>query len=116
MQTKLPPGTKLVEVTLDPIYDRPPVLAKYGATFGANPAHWLLLTGDAATIDAFAARFGILQSRTNTTTIVHSERLAVVDPQGRITRLFDNADWNPNDVLAALASAWRISAATSRRE
>ena len=49
----------LVEVTLDPTYDRPPVLARYGRTFGADPKRWSLVVGDAEPTLDFAAQFGI---------------------------------------------------------
>jgi len=93
----------LVEVSLDPAYDRPAVLARYGALFGADPARWLLFTGDPRSVLDFAARFGILERSAGPTTIVHTERLAIVDRAGRITRFFDDANWQPADVARALA-------------
>src|SRR3984885_7798951 len=49
----------LVEVTLDPSYDRPDVLARYGKLFGADPKQWTLAVGDAEPTLDFAAKFGI---------------------------------------------------------
>ena len=95
----------LVEVSLDPAYDRPPVLARYGNLFGADPARWHLLTGDPRTVLDFAARFRILERSAGADTIVHSERLAIVNAAGRITQLFDDANWKPDEVAAALAHA-----------
>jgi cytochrome oxidase Cu insertion factor (SCO1/SenC/PrrC family) len=92
----------LVEVSLDPAFDRPPVLARYAALFGAEPARWHLLTGDPRAVLDFAARFRILERSAGPQTIVHSERLAVVDATGRITRFFDDAAWRPEDVERAL--------------
>jgi protein SCO1/2 len=94
---------QLVEISLDPVYDRPPVLAKYGTTFGADPSRWHLLTGPPRPVLDFAARFGILERSAGRDTIVHSERLAIVDGNGRITRLFDNANWKADDVADALS-------------
>ena len=93
---------QLVEVSLDPVYDQPAVLAKYGTTFGADPARWHLLTGPPRPVLDFAARFGILERSAGRETIVHSERLAIVDGNGRITRFFDNASWKADDVTRAL--------------
>jgi cytochrome oxidase Cu insertion factor (SCO1/SenC/PrrC family) len=95
-------GDQLVEVSLDPAYDRPPVLARYGATFGADPARWHLFTGDPRTVLDFAARFGILEHSAGPATIVHSERLAIVDANGRITQLVDNPNWQPAVIVSAL--------------
>jgi cytochrome oxidase Cu insertion factor (SCO1/SenC/PrrC family) len=97
-------GTKtaLVEVSLDPAYDRPPVLARYAKLFGADPARWHLFTGDPRTVLDFAARFRILERSAGADTIVHSERLAIVNAGGRITQFYDDARWNAADVAAAL--------------
>lgn len=95
----------LVEVSLDPEYDRPPVLARYGRIFDADPARWHLLTGTPKPVLDFAARFRILERSAGPRTIVHSERLAIVDASGRIRRLYDDARWSADDVRAALASA-----------
>jgi cytochrome oxidase Cu insertion factor (SCO1/SenC/PrrC family) len=95
----------LVEVSLDPAYDRPPVLARYGTMFAADPTRWHLLTGEPKPVLDFAARFRILERSAGPRTIVHSERLAIVDASGRIRRLYDDARWRADDVRAALAAA-----------
>jgi cytochrome oxidase Cu insertion factor (SCO1/SenC/PrrC family) len=92
----------LVEVSLDPAYDRPPVLARYGKMFGADPARWQLLTGDPRTVLDFAARFRILERSAGADVIVHSERLAIVDSRGHITQFLDDANWQPAAVVGAL--------------
>jgi cytochrome oxidase Cu insertion factor (SCO1/SenC/PrrC family) len=96
-------GVELVEISLDPAYDRPPVLARYGALFGADPARWHLYTGDPRAVLDFAARFRILERSAGPETIVHTERLAIVDATGRITQFFDDATWKPEDVVKALS-------------
>ncbi len=100
-------GTRdaLVEISLDPAYDQPPVLARYGATFEADPARWHLLTGEPKPVLDFAARFRILERSAGPRTIVHTERLAVVDPRGHITRLYDDARWQPEEIRRALTVA-----------
>ena len=94
---------QLAEVSLDPAYDRPPVLARYGATFGADPSRWHLFTGDPRTVLDFAARFRILERSAGPDTIVHTERLALVDANGRVTRFFDDATWHVDDVVSLLS-------------
>jgi len=102
LQQRLTVPAALVEISLDPAYDRPPILARYAAAFGADAARWHLLTGEPRTVLDFAARFGILEEARGPVKIVHSERLAIVDRNGRIARFIDNAAWSPNDVLRAL--------------
>ena len=92
----------LVEVSLDPAYDRPAVLARYGTLFGADPARWHLLTGSPRTVLDFAARFRILERSAGMDTIVHTERLAIVDATGHIARFFDDATWKATDVANSL--------------
>ena len=92
----------LVEVSLDPAYDRPPVLARYGKLFGADPTRWHLFTGDPRTVLDFAARFRILERSAGPDTIVHTERLAIVDAGGHITRFLDDTAWQPATVASAL--------------
>jgi cytochrome oxidase Cu insertion factor (SCO1/SenC/PrrC family) len=94
----------LVEISLDPAYDRPAVLARYGTLFGADPARWHLLTGDPRAVLDFAARFRILERSAGPDTIVHTERLAIVDADGCIRRFFDDANWRAADVASALAN------------
>ncbi len=99
---------QLVEVTLDPTFDRPAVLARYGSVFDADPNRWHLLTGDPAKVLAFAGAFGV-QSFPGASSIVHTERTAVVDADGRVERFLDDAAWSAPQLAALLgtrAGAW----------
>ena len=98
------PDVRLISLTVDPDDDTVPVLAKYGRRFGADANRWLLLTGDEAvmhnligtsflsldTNDAFAYMPG---------NFANIERIALVDPQGRVRNYFDGLD---NDVSDAV--------------
>lgn len=90
----------LVEVTLDPSYDRPPVLARYGKMFGANPQRWSLAVGDAeATLD-FAARFGIAAFPDPDVGIIHTENTVEIGPDGRIRAMIADPAWQPDEIIA----------------
>ena len=104
VESKLPPGTQLVEVTLDPSYDRPPILARYAQTFGASEKHWLLLTGQPRSVLSFAQRFGVFEQRVTGQTIVHTERLALVDRSGKVAGFLDDPTWSPARLIAELDS------------
>jgi protein SCO1/2 len=97
----------LVEVTLDPVYDRPQVLARYGRLFDADPRRWHLLTGQPLQVAFFAAQLGISAGNITPSTIIHTERLAVVGSDGKVAKFFDNATWDPADVATALRDASR---------
>jgi cytochrome oxidase Cu insertion factor (SCO1/SenC/PrrC family) len=106
LQTKLAGlPIHLVEITLDPAYDTPDVLRRYGAQFGALPDRWTLGTGPVSVVQDFAARFGIAVFDDPARGLVHSERTAVVDRNGAIVDLIDAASWSPDDVAAELRSA-----------
>jgi protein SCO1/2 len=90
----------LVEVTLDPAFDRPPVLARYARAYGADPKRWSIVVGDAEPTLNFAAQFGITAFPDPESGIIHAENTAIVDRQGRITSMNHEADWLPNGILA----------------
>ena len=106
MQRALHPRehVRLVTLTLDPAYDTPPVLARYGAAYGADPSRWTLATGDGATVDELATRLGIARSVPQPGVVVHTEAVAVIDAHGRIARIVGGNDWLPGDVLAQARS------------
>ena len=92
---------RLVTVTLDPAYDTPNVLARFGTAYGANPAAWTFVTGPTTAIDELVGRFGIVVARPRPDLVVHSEAAIIIDAGGRVARFIDGATWLPDDVLGA---------------
>ncbi|MGA2393315.1 MAG: SCO family protein [Candidatus Lustribacter sp.] len=90
----------LVEVTLDPSYDRPPVLARYGQTFGANPRDWTLAVGDADPTLNFAARFGISVFPDPVAGLIHTENTIEIGPDGRVSNEITETSWQPDEIIA----------------
>jgi protein SCO1/2 len=90
----------LVEVTLDPSYDRPPVLARYARLFGADPKDWTLAVGDAQPTLDFAERFGIAVFPDPVAGIIHSENTIEIGPDGTIRAMIPAASWQPDAILA----------------
>ncbi len=91
---------RLVELTLDPRFDTPPVLRAYGRAFGADPARWTLATGTPAALGELAARLGIAATWTRPGTLVHTEAAIVLDRSGTIARIVDGNAWPVDEVLA----------------
>ncbi len=95
-----PRKVHLVEISLDPSYDRPPVLARYARLFGADPRRWTLAVGDAKPTLDFAARFGIVVFPDPQIGIIHSENTVEIAPDGTIARMYPDASWQPATIVA----------------
>ncbi len=89
---KLRDGVVLASFTVDPEYDTPEVLTKYGELLGAGSAHWKFLTGQPDAINDFVVK-GLLQplSKEPDGTPAHSQRFVIVDGDGWI-RGFQNGE------------------------
>ena len=97
----------LVSVTLDPSFDRPPVLLAHARGLGADPALWSFATGEPEALEVFGARFGVSVMRDDPAAIevVHNLRTAVIDPQGHLTTVFAGNEWRAADLLKELRRA-----------
>ncbi|GAC1658944.1 MAG: hypothetical protein NVS4B13_02780 [Candidatus Elarobacter sp.] len=92
----------LVEVTLDPAFDRPAVLARYARTFGADSKRWKVVVGDAEPTLDFAARFGLTAFPTPEQGIIHAENTVIIGPDGRIRSMITDTAWLPAEILAQI--------------
>jgi cytochrome oxidase Cu insertion factor (SCO1/SenC/PrrC family) len=106
---------RLVTVTLDPAYDTPKILARYGAAYGADPAVWTLATGTGAALDELAARFGVSVERPAPGIVAHTEAAIVIDAHDRIAKVVDGAAWAPDDLLATARDVAGLDANFARR-
>jgi protein SCO1/2 len=98
---------RLLTVTLDPAFDRPPVLKTQATAYRADPAIWSFVTGDPAELGAFATQFGIISEGVgdNSAEIIHNLRTVVIGPDGRLVKNRSGNDWTPADLIADLSSA-----------
>jgi protein SCO1 len=94
----------LVEISLDPPYDSPAVLRAYGKQFDQIPASWTLLTGTGSTITQVLDEFGISSLQTDSARYIHSDKLFIITPQGRVAYVVDTAGWDPRGVAAEARS------------
>ena len=109
------PPIRLVTVTLDPAYDTPNVLARYGAAYRADPAVWTFATGTTLAIDQLAGRFGVALERPAPGILAHTEAAIVIDAQGRVAKIVDGAAWAPDDLLATAREVAGLDANAARR-
>lgn len=116
LQEKLRDGPfHLVEVSIDPAYDRPAVLAAYARTFGADPERWSLVTGDPAGVLDFALQFDVIPFPDRRVGLIHQERTVVVDPAGKIVQMVDEASWSPEQIAAAARAAASLPSSPFQR-
>lgn len=93
------PGVRFVSFSVDPEHDTPEVLEAYAQGYGA-PDRWFFLTGDRAEIHQLSQKgFLLLVGDTSEADqakgvdpIVHSNRFALVDAEGRIRSYYDAFD------------------------
>jgi protein SCO1/2 len=101
--------TRLLSVTLDPEYDKPDVLRRYGTAYaGGNFDNWDFATGDPAEVRRLAQFFGLMYKAENDQ-VIHSLRTALVAPDGKLYKIYRGNEWKPSDVLQdirALLAGW----------
>jgi protein SCO1 len=78
----------LLSISFDPAHDTPEVLAKYAATWKADPNSWHFLTGTPVEVRAVCHRFG-LNFWPDDGGLVHSMHTLVIDRQGRLAANFE---------------------------
>jgi cytochrome oxidase Cu insertion factor (SCO1/SenC/PrrC family) len=94
----------LVEISLDPPYDSPAVLRAYGANFSQNPRIWTLLTGTGSTVERVLDEFEISSIQNDDGNYIHSDKLYIVAPNGKVAYVVDTAGWDPRGVVAEARS------------
>jgi protein SCO1/2 len=100
LQDEIPPGARLVSITVDPATDTPEVLRAYAGRYGARPDRWVFLTGDAGAIyrlsaDGFRLAAGespAWDPAVDDGPFFHSSRIVLVDAAGRIRGYYDGDD------------------------
>ncbi|HZO94250.1 MAG TPA: SCO family protein [Candidatus Baltobacteraceae bacterium] len=99
-----PKTTHLALVSLDPPFDSPAVLRRYGRTFGADASRWSLLTGEGSEVKALLDAFDMSSLQDGPGHYVHDDDLVLVKPDGRIAEIIPTAGWDPGSVLAEVSA------------
>jgi protein SCO1/2 len=71
-----------MSITVDPERDTPEVLKQYAESFGANPAGWFFLTGEASAIGEVERRYGIYVKKSPSGDIDHTFLTSLIDSKG----------------------------------
>ncbi len=102
LQDRLPQNkdVKLVSLTIDPEFDTPEILNRYGNKLGTDAEKWWFLTGDKAELRRLAIRdfqFVVMDAdkekmESEDDLFVHSTYFMVVDKQGRVRKIIDSME------------------------
>lgn len=97
-----------VLISFDAERDLPEVLAAYAEKEELDPARWTLLHADAAGVRETAAVLGVRYKQTPNGSFSHSNRVTILDAEGRVATRLDGLRFDPQpgidrlrDLLAA---------------
>lgn len=99
--------TRIVSFSVTPDTDTPATLAAFGAERGIDPRHWSLVTGDKKTIytlartSYFADDSRVGAAVDDETAFLHSEKLLLVDADGRLRGVYNGTQPHAVDQLIA---------------
>ena len=99
--------TRLLTISFDTAHDTPDVLRAFGKPFQQTTppfTHWALATGRDEAIRALGGALE-LDYVEEDRSFTHNLRTAVLDPEGKLRRLFRGGDWTPEDLVAELKAA-----------
>jgi len=95
----------LISVSLDPAYDKPPVLRQYGLAYLDDNAsafsHWEFADTTPGDLKKLAEAFGLQYSEENNQ-ITHTMATALIDGDSKVAQTWAGSDWNPDDVASAV--------------
>ena len=82
------------------------MLDAHAKKVGADPSVWTFASADTATVDRFAAKFGVGVAREDTE-ITHNLRTVLIRADGTIGKIYGGSDWTTAAVLDDLRAAAR---------
>jgi protein SCO1/2 len=104
--TNAPAQWHLLSISFDPAHDTPQHLADYARTAHYDPSHWNFLTGDENQVGNLAGQMGE-NYWTEGASIGHNLRTVVVDPRGRIRKIFVGSKWDVAQFVQEIVQAGR---------
>ena len=98
--------THLLSISIDPEYDTPKVLRSYGAAHteryqNETFAHWEFATGTNQQVKEIAQFFGLTYIPEKDQ-IIHALRTVIIDPQGKVAKIYRGNEWKPEEVVEDL--------------
>ena len=105
-QPELYQKTHLLSISIDPDYDTPAVLRSYGAAHTGKYTdekftNWEFATGTKDQVKGIAQFFG-LRYYADQDQIVHGLRTVIINPEGKVVKVYRDNSWKPDEVVAEL--------------
>ena len=98
-----PEDYKLLTVSFDSDFDTPDILKTYGEQFKKNSSNWSLAgASNSTTIRSIGEAVGLQFAKSQSAIYSHNLRTVVLDPQGRITKIFMDESWKPEELVAEM--------------
>ncbi|MFN0067431.1 MAG: SCO family protein [Limisphaerales bacterium] len=96
----------LLSLTIDPRHDTPAVLHAYAERQNFDPVRWSFVTAAQIEIDALGEQAGLVFRRQAPDAFPdHNLRTLVIDPEGRLQRIFVGNTWTPDELVEAMRRA-----------
>ncbi len=93
--------THLISISLDPNYDRPPVLREYGLSYVAHDPqgfqHWDFVSTTPEDLQKLVGSFGLEYSEEDSQ-ISHSMNTILLAPDGTVANMWPGNEWQPSEV------------------
>jgi protein SCO1/2 len=99
-----PSAWQLLSISFDAAHDGPSRLAAYAQAAHYDPRHWSFLTGEEGQIEGLADQIGE-QYWHEGGGIGHNLRTVVVDPRGRIRKIFAGNKWTVAELIEEMVQA-----------
>jgi protein SCO1/2 len=99
-----PTNWHFLSLSFDVAHDIPPVLHAYAQRQHYDPAHWTFATGALIDIDAITEQFG-LYFIPDGANFNHNVRTAVVNAEGKISKILVGNTWKSEELVAAIEQA-----------
>jgi protein SCO1/2 len=100
--------TQLLSISLDPAFDTPPVLRKYGLAYlggdASGFAHWQFAVSSPDDLKQLASAFDLIYYEQDNQ-IVHSMDTVLIAPNGTVAQTWTDNDWTTADMLTAVKQA-----------
>jgi protein SCO1/2 len=92
---------QLLSISFDPAFDTPEQLSTVAKELQVDPHHWNFATSSMVEIRKIGSAFG-LQFRQNNGSLTHNLRTVVVNPAGRVQRVFKGNKWQADELIAEM--------------